>query len=296
MTTIALLGVGRMGHELAVHLLRAGHDLVVWNRTPESADRIVEAGARRAGSPAAAVEGAEVVMTALFGPDAVTEVVLGGPPLPPGAVWFDVTTVSPDDADGFAAWAADHGVRYVHAPVVGSLAPARAGTLGVLLGGAPEDVEVVRPLAALWADPDRLRVVDAPRTAAAGKLLANLALGVSLQGLVEALRLGASTGLDAETVLSMLGSTGLGFIAGMKGPMIRERSFDDTQFSADLLAKDARLVLASTDAPMPAVEAVLATLDEARASGRGDADIAVVVEPELGAEPSTLAGPATPSA
>ena len=296
MTTIALLGVGRMGQELAVHLLHAGHDLVVWNRTAGGADRIVEAGARRAGSPAEAVEGAEVVVTALFGPDAVREVVLAGPPLPPDAVWLDVTTVSPDDADSFTVWAAERGVRYVHGPVVGSLAPARAGTLGVLLGGASEDVEVVRPLVALWADPERLRVVDAPRTAAAGKLLANLALGVSLQGLVEALRLGASTGIDADTVLSMLGSTGLGFIAGMKGPMIRERSFDDTQFSADLLAKDARLVLASTDAPMPAVEALLATLDEARAAGRGDSDIAVVVEPELGAEPSTLAGPATSSA
>jgi 3-hydroxyisobutyrate dehydrogenase len=164
----------------------------------------------------------------------------------------------------------------------------------VLLGGARADVAVVEPLAALWADPARLRIVDDARTAAAGKLLANLALGVSLQGLVEALRLGGSVGLDTETVLSMLAGTGLGFIAGMKGPMIAARDFDDTQFSVDLLAKDARLVLASTGASMPAVSATLETLDVARAAGRGDSDISVVVEPEL-ATP-TLSVPAKTSA
>jgi 3-hydroxyisobutyrate dehydrogenase len=294
MTKIALLGVGRMGHELAVHLLAAGHDLTVWNRTTSGADRIVGAGARRAASPEEAMRGAEVVMTALFGPDAVREVVLAGTPLPAGAVWLDVTTVSPADADAFAEWAAASGVRYVHGPVVGSLAPARAGALGVLLGGDPRDVAVVEPLAALWADPARLRVVEDARTAASGKLLANLALGVSLQGLVEALRLGNSVGVDTDTVLSMLAGTGLGFIAGMKGPMIGSRDFDDTQFSVDLLAKDARLVLASTAASMPAVQATLETLDAARAAGRGDSDISVVVEPELAAP--TLAVPAKTSA
>jgi 3-hydroxyisobutyrate dehydrogenase len=101
-------------------------------------------------------------------------------------------------------------------------------------------------------------------------------------------------GLDTETVLSMLAGTGLGFIAGMKGPMIAARDFDDTQFSVDLLAKDARLVLASTGASMPAVSATLETLDVARAAGRGDSDISVVVEPEL-ATP-TLSVPAKTSA
>jgi 3-hydroxyisobutyrate dehydrogenase len=76
--------------------------------------------------------------------------------------------------------------------------------------------------------------------------------------------------------------------------MIGSRDFDDTQFSVDLLAKDARLVLASTAASMPAVQATLETLDAARAAGRGDSDISVVVEPELAAP--TLAVPAKTSA
>ncbi|MGV0109996.1 MULTISPECIES: NAD(P)-dependent oxidoreductase [unclassified Arthrobacter] len=278
---IALLGIGRMGHELGVHLLQAGHDLTVWNRTPAAAERLRDAGATHADSPEAAVQDADVVMTVLFGPDTVREVVLSGLEVPAEAVWFDVTTVSPEDAREFADYATAAGVRYVHGPVIGSLAPARAGQLGVLLGGAAEDIDVVEPLAALWADAERLRRVATPADAATGKLLANLALGITLQGLVEALRLGKANGLDAAAVLDLLKGTGLGVIAGMKGPVITDGTFGDTQFSADLLAKDARLMLRSTPDPLPAVTAVLQSLTEAQRAGAGDDDIAVIAKPEL---------------
>lgn len=278
---IALLGIGRMGHELGVHLLQAGHDLTVWNRTPAAAERLRDAGAAHADSPEAAVQDADVVMTVLFGPDTVREVVLSGLEVPAEAVWFDVTTVSPEDAREFADYATAAGVRYVHGPVIGSLAPARAGQLGVLLGGAAEDIDVVEPLAALWADAERLRRVATPADAATGKLLANLALGITLQGLVEALRLGKANGLDAAAVLDLLKGTGLGVIAGMKGPVITDGTFGDTQFSADLLAKDARLMLRSTPDPLPAVTAVLQSLTEAQRAGEGDDDIAVIAKPEL---------------
>jgi 3-hydroxyisobutyrate dehydrogenase len=278
---ITLLGVGRMGHELGVHLLAAGHELTAWNRTAGAVDRLRDSGATQADSVEDAVRDADVVMTVLFGPDTVREVVLSGLELPAEAVWFDVTTVSPEDAREFADYATAAGVRYVHGPVIGSLAPARAGSLGVLLGGAPEDVDVVEPLAALWGDAERLRRVATPADAATGKLLANLALGVSLQGLVEALRLGKANGLDAAAVLDLLQGTGLGAIAGMKGAVITAGTFEDTQFSADLLAKDARLILRSTPDPLPAVTALLQSLTEAQRAGSGNSDIAVITRPEL---------------
>lgn len=279
---IALLGVGRMGHELGVHLLRAGHEVTAWNRTASAVDRLHDAGAARAADAEDAVREADVVMTVLFGPDTVREVVLSGLGIPADAVWLDITTVSPEDAREFADYAAAAGVRYVHGPVIGSLAPARAGTLGVLLGGAAADVDVVEPLAALWGDAGRLRRVATPADAATGKLLANLALGVTLQGLVEALRLGRANGLDAAAVLGLLEGTGLGVIAGMKGPSVLGGTFGDTQFSADLLAKDARLMLRSTPDPLPAVTALLQSLTDAQRAGAGDDDIAVVTRPELG--------------
>ncbi|WP_434992039.1 NAD(P)-dependent oxidoreductase [Arthrobacter sp. Ld5] len=279
---IALLGVGRMGHELGLHLLQAGHHVTAWNRTASAVDRLHDAGAIPVGSAEEAVEGADVVLTVLFGPDAVRDVVLSGLAIPAEAVWLDVTTVSPEDAREFADYAAAAGIRYVHGPVIGSLAPARAGTLGVLLGGATGDLDVVAPLAALWGDAGRVRRLASPAEAATGKLLANLALGVTLQGLVEALRLGRANGLDAAAVLDLLQGTGLGAIAGMKGAVITEGSFGDTQFSVDLLAKDARLVLRSTPDPLPAVTALLQSLTEAQRAGAGDDDIAVVAKPELG--------------
>ncbi|MFP3714490.1 NAD(P)-dependent oxidoreductase [Puerhibacterium sp. TATVAM-FAB25] len=284
MTDVALLGTGRMGHELAVHLLRAGHRVTAWNRTPAGADRTVDAGAERAATAREATAGRPVVMTVLFGPDAVQETVLDGDVLDPGTVWLDVTTVGPEDAARYARWAAAHGVRYVHGPVVGTLGPARAGKLGVYLGGEEAAVQEVLPLARLWADPERLRVVPRPQDAAVGKLLANLALGVSVQGLVEALRLARSQGTAPADALAMLGSTGLGFIAGMKRDVILDGTFEDTQFSVDLLAKDARLMLAAAGTSLPAVEALLGTLEFAQAAGRGDHDIAAAVVPELPAD------------
>ncbi len=83
-----------------------------------------------ADTPAQAVEGAEVVITALFGSDAVQDVVIRGRlPLKPGTTWVDITTVSRAEANAFAAWAAERGIHYAHSPVIGSLAPpARASS------------------------------------------------------------------------------------------------------------------------------------------------------------------------
>src|SRR5690606_21814000 len=204
---IAFLGTGRMGTELALHLL-AQHRLVVWNRTSERTRRLAEAGAEVAASAAEAVAGADLVVTSLFGPDAVRELVLGQDLVPAGVPWVDTTTVSPADADDFAAAVPG----YVAVPVVGSLGPARAGRLGVYVGTADDALrEQVTALVAPWADPDRLRPVGSAREAAVGKLLANLALAVSAQGLREALALGEATGTAPEEVLGLLEGTGLAF-------------------------------------------------------------------------------------
>src|SRR5699024_1968493 len=162
----------------------AEHDLVVWNRTRERATPLARAGARVADSPAAAVAGADAVITSLFGPAAVRETVTGPDLIPDGVPWIDTTTVSPADADEFAAAVP----TYVGVPVVGTLGPARNGTLGVYVGTPDAQLrEQVMQLVAPWADPERLHAVDSGRQAATGKLLANLALAISAQGLREAL-------------------------------------------------------------------------------------------------------------
>ncbi|NHC12688.1 NAD(P)-dependent oxidoreductase [Motilibacter deserti] len=273
---IAFLGLGRMGRELARHLLDE-HDVTVWNRTAAAADGLVGEGARRAGSPAEAVDGADVVFTALFGADAVREVVVNARlPIPAEATWVDVTTLSPAQAREFAAWAAEHEVWYAHSPVVGSLAPARARALGVLLGGDPEAVRVAEPLVRLWAAPDRLRVYDSAALAAADKLVNNLALAVAMQGVVEALRLGRSAGLSPEQVLAALDGSMLTPTVKAKGEALRSAAYSDTQFSTDLLAKDSRLMLDTTRLPLPALTAAAAALLDASRRGHGDDDFSVI--------------------
>jgi 3-hydroxyisobutyrate dehydrogenase len=274
---IAFLGLGRMGRELVLHLLADGQDVTVWNRTASATQAGAQRGARVAHTAEEAVGDAEVVVTTLFGPDTVREVVTEVDlPIPHGALWIDVTSVSPADAESFADWAAVRHIRFVHSPVVGSIAPARAGTLGVILGGDREAVAAATPIVSLWAAPDRLRVYDSVAKAATAKLVANLTLGVAMQAFVEALRLGHSGGLSTEEVLGALDGTALAAIRAVKGDVVLDERFADTQFSASLLHKDARLMLRTSRTPLPAVTAVFASLEEAIRAGRGEDDFSVI--------------------
>jgi 3-hydroxyisobutyrate dehydrogenase len=274
---IAFIGLGRMGRELVLHLLADGHDVTVWNRTASATQAGAQRGARVAHTAEEAVADAEVVLTTLFGPDAVREVVTDVDlPIPHGALWIDVTSVSPEDAESFAGWASERNIRFVHSPVVGSLAPARAGALGVILGGDAEAVEAAKPIVSLWAAPDRLTVYESPAKAATAKLVANLALGVAMQAFVESLRLGHAGGLSTEEVLGALDGTALAGILAAKGDVVLDERFADTQFSANLLHKDAGLMLRTSRTPLPAVTAVFASLEEAIRAGRGEDDFSVI--------------------
>ena len=279
---IAFLGTGRMGTELALHLL-ADHQLTVWNRTAERTAALAEAGADVAGTAAEAVDGAELVVTSLFGPDAVRETVVTPGLIPVGIPWVDTTTVSPADADEFAAAVP----TYVGVPVVGTLGPARRGALGVYVG-TPDDAlrDQVVALVAPWADPARLRGVDSGRKAATGKLLANLALAISAQGLREALALGEACGTAPEETLEMLDSSGLAFISGMKGTFVRgERTTEGGDFTADAIAKDARLMIDTVaaaeasrpGADLPALRGALASLDAEIAADHGEHDFSTIL-------------------
>lgn len=274
---IAFLGLGRMGRELVPHLIDAGHTVTVWNRSPEPAATIGRRGAHVAGSAAEAVAAAGTVVSVLFGPEAVRETLLDADlPWRPGTLWIDVTTVSPADATEFAARAAVLGIRYVASPVVGSLAPARAGTLAVLVGGDHDAAREAKRIVGLWADQEKLRTFDSPAAATAAKLVANLALAISMEALSESLRLGRAAGLTDDEVLATLSLTAIAPLAAAKGPLVTASDYDDAQFTADALAKDTRLMLATADVPLPAVALVAAELQRAIDAGQGGKDFSVI--------------------
>ena len=271
-----------MGRELVARLLADGtHDVKVWNRTPDKAAPCVALGAVLAPSVDEAVSGAELMITCLFGPQAVRDVVLDADlPWAPSAIWMDITTVGPAVARECAAWAGERGVAYVQAPVLGSLGPARAGQLGVLIGGDDAAARaVVRSVVSLWADADRVVEYEEAGQAAVGKLLVNYGLAVGMQGLIEACRIGEAGGLTpAQAVaLAQLPRTPLSVIAGMKGAALLGGDYTDTQFSTNLLAKDVDLMLA-TVAPLPALQAADVTLKAAVAKGHGEDDFAAMVD------------------
>jgi 3-hydroxyisobutyrate dehydrogenase len=278
---IAFLGLGRMGRILATHLIGAGHDVAVWNRSTGPAEPFADLGARVATSATDAVHGAEMTLTCLFGPDSVRDVVLEpGLSIPVGSIWVDISTVGPIFADESDAWADDHGVRYVHSPVLGSLGPARAHDLGVLIGGTNAATRTsTREVVSVWADPARVVEYDTPAKAAVGKLVVNLSLAVGYQGLIEAARVGEAGGLRLDESLALAGlpKTPFSVIAGMKGAQLASGDYADTQFSTDLLAKDADLMLRlAAGRQLPALTAAFAALEHARRAGLGDADFSAM--------------------
>lgn len=274
---VALLGTGRMATHLGRHVLTAGHELTVWNRTPDRTAPLVASGATAADTPVDAVCGADVVVSVLFGPASVRETIINPDVLAVGALWLDVTTVGAEDAAFYASWALHKGVRYVAGPVLGSMGPAAAGELGALLGGAAQDVAAVRELVALWADATKVHELPRAQDAAAGKLVANLALGVAMQGVAEGLTLATDTGLDREFALAVLAGSVLGPVVTAKSRQLADREFDDTEFSAAALAKDLDLALSAT-LGLHAVQAARDALEAAIDDDRGDEDFSVITD------------------
>ncbi len=271
-----------MGTELALRLIEpGGHELTVWNRTKDKTARVAEAGAAVVDEPQDAVRGADVVLTCLFGPAAIADVVLNSELLTPGTVWADITTISPDDARVQADWSTANGVRFVHTPVVGTLGPARAGTLGVYVGSTDAAArEFVGSVVSAYADPTRLQLMESAPEAATAKLLANLALAVTAQGVSEAIRLGASQGLGAERVLDLLNSTSLAWMANFKRDFTLGADTSQAQFTTNAIAKDVRLMLHTSADPLPATTAALESLTRAQRSGLGEHDFSVIMQQE----------------
>jgi len=279
---VAFLGLGRMGRILAGHLVGDGtFNVTVWNRTPSAATPFAERGTHVAATVPEAIAGAEAVITCLFGPDAVRQTILDAElAWPDGACWIDITTVGPAVARECADWAATRGISYVHAPVLGSLGPAQARDLGVLIGGTdPAARAVARTISSLWADPQRVVEYDTAAKAAIAKLEVNYGLAVGMEALIEAYRLGIAGGLTPDEALAIakLPKTPLSVIAGMKGAALSSGDYTDTQFSTNLLVKDVNLMLTQIKAEgVPALVTARARLVAAQQAGHGEDDFSAM--------------------
>jgi 3-hydroxyisobutyrate dehydrogenase len=276
---IAFLGTGTMGAPMARHVAGAGHDVAAWNRSRERAEPLAQHGISVAGTPEAAVAGAEIVVTMLSDGDAV-EAVTRDLPFPEGAIWAQMSTVGVEATGRLLERAAQAGVPLVDAPVLGTKAPAEQGKLTVLASGDPAARERCAPV----FDAVGARTVDLgdePGASTRMKLVLNAWLVSLVEGLAESVALAEGLGVDPAGFLEIIDGGPLGPpYAKMKGTMMIERSYEPS-FSLALAAKDARLALeaaAASGLELPALEAIRAQLEKAVEQGHGDADMAAAVE------------------
>jgi 2-hydroxy-3-oxopropionate reductase len=279
---VGFVGLGVMGRPMARNLVRAGHRVVVWNRSPEPAAELAAAGATVAGTPAELAAAAPVVLTMLPDLPQVEEVLhrddglLAG--MGRGSVLVVMGTVSPVGVRELGARLEPAGVSLVDAPVSGGDVGAEQATLSIMVGGGPGDVARVRPLLeAMGTTVDHLGPLGAGQLA---KACNQIVVAATLTALSEALVLARKGGLDAERVFAVLGG-GLAAsrVLEVKGPKLLGGDFRPGGAAA-FQHKDLGFALAAARAEgvaLPLTALVDQLYGAARWSGFGDDDHSVVV-------------------
>jgi 3-hydroxyisobutyrate dehydrogenase-like beta-hydroxyacid dehydrogenase len=246
-----------MGNGMAANLLRAGHQVTVYNRTPSKAQPLAEQGARLAVRIADACRGDAVIT--MLADDAALESVVFAPDgvldaLPAGAIHLSMSTIGVALSERLAAAHANARQRFVSAPVFGRPEAAAAGKLFVVTAGAADVVDACRPL--FDAMGQKTFVVGAePKVANLVKLSGNFLIASVIESLGEAMALVRKAGVDGRQYLDLLTSTL--FTAPVYknyGELIATQKFEPAGFAAPLGAKDVRLTLAAAEAlrvPMP---------------------------------------------
>lgn len=278
---VGFVGLGIMGSRMAGNLLKAGNELVVYNRTKEKAETLVARGAVLAETPAQVAEHVQVVITMLTDPDAVVAVSLGNEGfldgLGGGSLWIDCSTVNPSFSVKMAGESVKRGVRFIDAPVAGSKVPAERGELIFFAGGDDVDIEFSWPL--LKAMGKTIFSVGGHGMGAAMKMVNNLLLGGAIAAFSEGMVLGEELGISRKTLFdALLSSPVAAPILGLKRPMIESGNFE-ANFPLRLMHKD--LHLASVTAyecgvATPAAGAVKEAFALALREGLGEMDLAAL--------------------
>jgi 3-hydroxyisobutyrate dehydrogenase-like beta-hydroxyacid dehydrogenase len=251
------IGLGRMGSAMAANLVKAGHDVTVFNRSAAKRRALVELGAREAESVADACRG-ELVITMLADDAAVTDVAFanGGivSTLPEGAIHLSMSTISVALSKNLAEKHADARQRFVAAPVFGRPDAAAAARLFIVAAGEPAALESCKPL--LDALGSKTFTIGAEAAAAnLVKLSGNFLTAAAIEALGEAITLITKAGIDPSVYVDLLTSSIFPAPAYKTyGGLIAESRFQPAAFAAPLGFKDIRLALAAAETlrvPMP---------------------------------------------
>lgn len=279
---VGFVGLGRMGEPMALNLLRAGTELLVWNRSRPALDRLAAAGALVVSSAAAVLRSSDITFLMLASEEAIDAALGRGTPAFQSTVadrlLISTGTTSPGYSRRLAGEVSAAGGRYVEAPVSGSRRPAEAGTLVGVLAGGPDDVALAsRLMAPMCADVFACGPVPA---ALRLKLAVNLFLITMVTALAEAVHLARSTGVDPDLLAAVLdagpmaSAVSRGKLAKLLGEdFATQASIEDVWMNARLVAAEARGAGAAT----PLLDQSLALLAETAALGHGGDDMVAVL-------------------
>jgi 3-hydroxyisobutyrate dehydrogenase-like beta-hydroxyacid dehydrogenase len=263
---------------MATNLVKAGHEVTVWNRTP---GKFVE-GAGIAQTPAAAADGAEVIWLCVSDTAAVEQTLFGADgveqSLAEGVIIADSSTISPSSTVKFAERVREKGVSYVDAPMTGSKIGAQNGTLIFMVGGDATAIDRLSPLFA--ATGKKIFRMGETGKGQATKLAMNLQIALIFEGFAEALTLATKLGVDPKQFLSLIDATMVkSGVVEYKGPSVLNRDFTPN-FPLRLMHKDIHLALdAAKEArvKLPALETVEEIYEMATEDGHSDEDYAATL-------------------
>lgn len=254
---VGFIGLGHMGTAMATNLLRAGHEVTVYNRTPARAQPLIDQGAHRVARVADACQG-DAVITMLADDDAVEDVVLGEGgvlrALSRRTIHISMSTISVALCERLADAHATAGLRFVSAPVFGRPDVAAKGKLFIVAAGQVEVIDACAPLFDALGQ-KTIRIGDAPPAANLVKLSGNFLIASILEALGEAMALVRKGGIDPHQYFELLTSTLFtGPVFTNYGGLIAHQQFEPAGFAAPLGEKDLRLALAAAErlrVPMP---------------------------------------------
>ena len=243
---VAFLGLGVMGHPMAGHLARAGHQVTVYNRTAaKAAAWVAEYGGTSAATPAQAAQGADIVFACVGNDDDLRSVTVGEQGafagMQPGALFVDHTTASASGARELYATAQARGLHFVDAPVSGGQAGAVNGALTVMCGGDEAAFNAMKPVAMAYSK--AVTLVGASGAGQLAKMVNQTAIAGLVQGLSEAIAFGLRAGLDMKLVLDVIGKgAAQSWQMDNRGKTMVDGKFD-FGFAVDWMRKDLGLVL-----------------------------------------------------
>jgi 3-hydroxyisobutyrate dehydrogenase len=279
---VGWIGLGKMGTPMSSNLVKAGYPLTVYNRTAEKTKALADQGAQVADSPKALAEGQDVIISNISD-DTVLEVVSTGPGgafegAAKGAIFIDMSTVSPMASARVAEAAEAKGIQYLRSPVSGSTVLAEAGTLTIFASGPRDAYDACEDMFSHMGQ--KSFYVGAGEEARYLKLVLNMMVGLSSAMVAEALTFGEAGGMDWEQMIEIVGNSVVASpLVGYKTQMLKDRNWAPA-FTSTQMAKDFDTALATgklTNVPMPLTAIVRQFWGTMMATGKEDQDFFALV-------------------